>query len=55
MKGRRKVKTAKWALIKGFKEEARQLASCPSDNQGRFMKAAITRGRELEPAGKLAR
>lgn len=51
MKGRRKVKTNKWALIKAYKEEAHARLK---RGESKFIRLAIAHGRLMEPPGVLA-
>jgi len=41
-------------LIAQFHEEALRLAGVMSENQRRFLRVGIDRGKELEPAGLIA-
>jgi hypothetical protein len=45
---------AKPLLIAQFHEEALRLAGAMSDNQRRFLRVGIARGKELEPGGLIA-
>lgn len=55
MKGRRKVKTAKWFLKTQFEAEAqRMMADRSSEAAHRFLDAALQFGIEHEPIGRLA-
>lgn len=54
MKGRRKLKTHKWQLKAEFEAEARLLVGTKSINRSRFLDAALQKGREFEPVGRLA-
>lgn len=53
MKGRRKLKTTKWADIQRFREHAVSVLAT-SQNQLRFLRAAAERGADMEPVGVLA-
>lgn len=54
MKGKRKVKTAKWLLKGRYISEAQQLLSNRSQKAHRFLDTALQSGAALEPIGRLA-
>jgi hypothetical protein len=54
MKGKRKVKTAKWFLKGHYIYEAELLMNNRSQKAHRFLDAALQVGAALEPIGKLA-
>ncbi|MED5493291.1 MAG: hypothetical protein VYD45_14385 [Pseudomonadota bacterium] len=54
MRKSEKAGNAKPLLVAKFKAEARIRAGGVSENQRRFVTVALERGKELEPAGRLA-
>ncbi|RWT62705.1 hypothetical protein DN593_28220 [Klebsiella pneumoniae] len=53
MKGKRKLKSSKWAAIELYKREAQRVCKNPSHNQLRFLEAAHHLGIEHEPCGAM--
>ncbi|OOQ44932.1 hypothetical protein AO361_17765 [Pseudomonas fluorescens] len=54
MKGKRKVKTTKWQVAEHFKAAAQAALRARSACANRFLDAALSAGRDLEPVGLLA-
>lgn len=54
MKGRRKLKTAKWQLIAQFKQEALEAVRNSASVQKKWLRNAVEKGKNEEPIGRLA-
>jgi hypothetical protein len=54
MKGKRKVKTAKWLMKDRYVLEAKQILNNRSQKAHRFLDAALQSGADFEPIGRLA-